>query len=351
VESVVGGLAANRLANGARDKSSGSRGRSISRSRSRSRSVVDRLRSRSRSIFGRDRSQSRDRSRDRGRSASRGRGLKEVAALGGAAAIAKTIYDRVRSKSRGAVKRDASVSSDESYVPSRRQRYQPEAPSDDRAGGQDEYNRGRSAEQTAGDEDDASDRKRGSSVSTEDTDDLVDHYKKTRVKEFLTAALASVATIHAAHGVYSSMVASEARHKKVMEGEISPEQARKLKSKNVLQDVAAVGIAALSIKSAFSEWKEMTEMRKEKHEIDVRRRKRIKARERARDQRMIQPYAGGYGQGAPPAAPVGGGAAAGYYGGGGSGGPSAYADANPYQPQYSNIPPPPVGAPPPNRYD
>jgi len=182
-------------------------------------------------------------------------------------------------------------------------------------------------------------RNRGGSAdshSSQDTDDLKEGYKKLRGKEFITAALASVATIHAAHGVYSSMVASEGRHKKVMEGDMTTETARKLKSKNMLQDAAAVGIAALSIKSAFSEWKDMTEQRKERKEAYAKRRKRIKARERReREMRMAQQY--GY-------PPPGG---ADYYRGSG---PPQYGDANPYQTYGQGIPPPPVGAPP-NRYD
>ena len=69
--------------------------------------------------------------------------------------------------------------------------------------------------------------------------------KKMRGKELLTAGLATVATIHAAHGVYQSMEGSEKRHKLVAEGEMSPEEARKKRSKAWLQDAAAVGIEAL----------------------------------------------------------------------------------------------------------
>jgi len=140
----------------------------------------------------------------------------------------------------------------------------------------------------------------------------------------MVAGLATVATIHAAHGVYSSMAAGRKRHQLVLEGEMSPEEARKRKSKNLLQDAAAVGIAALGIKSAYSEWKEMHEMRKEKHEIEARHRRHKQRHEReARNPRRSQDY---------PAVP--------YY-------PSApnYGDANPYR-AYDNIPPPPVGGPP-----
>jgi len=152
----------------------------------------------------------------------------------------------------------------------------------------------------------------------------------------LTAGLASVATIHAAHGVYNSMVASEKRHQLVMEHKMSPEEARKRKSKNMLQDAAAVGIAALGVKSVFSDWKEMNESRKEKHELEARRRRHQKARERKARELQNGGSAGGgfgygYGQYPPPAGP-------------------GYVDSNPYQfygnQSYAgNLPPPPVGGP------
>jgi len=113
---------------------------------------------------------------------------------------------------------------------------------------------------------------------------------------------------------------------------MSPEEARKRKSKNIVQDVAAVGIAALGIKSAFSEWKEMNESRKEKHEIEARHRKHRKARERKQRELQNPNYGSpqGYGQypGYPP--PPGPG----------------YGDANPYQAYAGSLPPPPMGGPP-----
>merc|ERR1711881_454328 len=116
IESVVGGLAANRLANGPRSRSN-SRGRSQSRSRSRS---LFRSLSRGRSAS-RGRGRSRDGSADSyspDRKRSKSRGLKELVAAGGIAAAGKAIYDRVRSKSRGRA-RSASVSSQDSYADSR----------------------------------------------------------------------------------------------------------------------------------------------------------------------------------------------------------------------------------------
>ncbi|KAF2131702.1 hypothetical protein P153DRAFT_365272 [Dothidotthia symphoricarpi CBS 119687] len=175
-------------------------------------------------------------------------------------------------------------------------------------------------------------RGRGVSSDSESSTDMENQRKKLRGKELLTAGLATVATIHAAHGVYSSMEASESRRKLVGEGEMSPEEARKRKSKNMLQDAAAVGIAALGIKSAYSEWKEMNEQRHSVKELEARRRKRRKARERSEKEARLNalspqnayanPYA--YPVAANPAYPS----------------TTSYVDANPY----SAMPPPPMGA-------
>jgi hypothetical protein len=393
IESVIGGLVTNRLANGSSRAASraGSRGRSASRSNS----MVGRLRSRSRSIFGGGRSPSRGRSSSReGGGGERGRsksatGLKGLAAAGGAAAVGKLIWDRVRSKSRGRLDRDRSRSvgsEDSSYVPSRRQRYGQKGSQDQqgqrglgngalgggpsrgqydgRSEDDHEISRGRSAEKNTGStgEGDDRNRSRSHSTSTISSTDLEKQHKKTRTKELVTAGLATVATIHAAHGVYSSMMASEKRRKLVREGEMSPEEARKRKSKNMLQDAAAVGIAALGLKSAFGEWKEMNESRKEKHELEARRARHLKNRERRqkelqdrvadlqqhptrppgqrgddyndRDDRDDRRYGQGSGYPAQSNAP-------------------GYGDANPYgayggahQGYASSLPPPPHGGPP-----
>jgi len=175
--------------------------------------------------------------------------------------------------------------------------------------------------------------RRDSSADSESSTDMEEKRKKLRGKELLTAGLATVATIHAAHGVYSSMVASENRRKLVGEGEMTAEEARKRKSKNMLQDAAAVGIAALGIKSAYSEWKEMNEQRHSVKELETRRRKRRKLRERREKEARMNALGGNMNGAAanPYAYPV---AANQSY-------PTSYADANPYG---SSVPPPPMGA-------
>ncbi len=70
----------------------------------------------------------------------------------------------------------------------------------------------------------------------------------------------------------------DARHKAVAEGDMTPEEARKLKAKATLQDAASVGIAALGIKGAFSEIKEANEMRHECRELREKKEERHKKR-------------------------------------------------------------------------
>lgn len=108
--------------------------------------------------------------------------------------------------------------------------------------------------------------------------------KKLKGKEYLTAGLAAVATIHAAHGIYQSMEATEKRHFEVARGEMSHEEAKRLRNKARLQDAAAIGIAALGIKSAYEEWQEVKESRHEfgtlKEERQKRHEKRVKKAEK-----------------------------------------------------------------------
>ncbi|KAF2973089.1 hypothetical protein GQX73_g462 [Xylaria multiplex] len=295
-ESVLGGLLGNRMLNG------------------------------SRKDIEEDRSTGRSRSRSRARSSSRGRGpgLAALATAGlGALGAKKLVESRSRSRSR--------ARSDDSYDDrddSRRRRSRsrsivdgarrslakiglgngPDDHSprgDSRRGGHSRYDDdddyymrgGRGPE----DDDYYDERSRGgrsrsrsqsrgrsSSVSSSDLGDS-DTDKKTtgkmRRKQLITAGLATVATIHAAHSVYQSMEAGNARHKAVQQGKLSPQEAKKLKSKAILQDAASVGIAALGVKGAISELKEAREQAKSitewKQERERRHQKRIERLKRA----------------------------------------------------------------------
>ena len=314
VEAVIGGLAGNRLINGSRSKS---------RSRSRGRGP-----------------------RDRGGGNSGLGGAGALAATGLAALAGKTLMDRGKSKDR---RRGRSSSSDYSRSPPRRSRSKSVSAyigrglnkgmaavglgnkKDDRR--DDEYNQRRQIDDggytprpRGGDG--GLDR-HGSGTDSYDSDEEVKKQKKMRGKEFLTAGLASVATIHAAHSVYQSMEKREKRHKEVKEGKMSAEEAQKLKNRARLQDAASIGIAALGIKGAVSEWKEMKEMDHEyKHACEEfeqkRQRRRQKQLTRNNSHRNSEPNLNSRYQ---------------VYGNGG--GPR-YQDGNPYG--AGGLPPPPMGA-------
>ncbi|KAI0183976.1 hypothetical protein EV127DRAFT_251258 [Xylaria flabelliformis] len=310
VESVIGGLVGNRMLNG------------------------------SRKDIEEDRSTGRSRSRSRARSSSRGGGhgpgLAALATAGlGALGAKKLMESRSRSRSR--------ARSDDSYDDrddSRRKRsrsrsivdgarrslakiglgngpderrddrsYDDDSPrggsrrgANDRYDDDDYYMRG-----GRGPEDDYYDnrsrggrsrsrsrsRSRGGRSSSVSSSDLGDSdtdrktHSKLRKKQFITAGLATVATIHAAHNVYASMEKRNARHRAVQEGKLSPQEAKKLKAKAIMQDAASVGIAALGIKGALSEVKEAREQTKSVHEWkqerERRHQKRIERLKRAND--------------------------------------------------------------------
>ena len=260
-EAVIGGLIGNRVLNGARDKSA-------------------------------DRSRSRSRARSRGGGG--GGGLEGLAAGGLAAAAGKAFLDyRNRSKSRG---RRSYDSDDDSRSPPRNKKRSKSVSDyvsqgmaalglkDDKGGRgdrrgrgydsgyDDPYYQGSAGRLRGGGGEGGDGVKSDASDSDSDTSDISSseeerRTKKMRGKEWITAGLASVATIHAAHSVYQSVENRKKRRKEVAEGKISPEEARKKKNKARLQDAASVGIAALGIKGAVSEWKEMNEQRNEIREF------------------------------------------------------------------------------------
>ena len=382
LEAVVGGLAGNRLINGSRnnveDDSRSRRGSSRSRSRGpagggggaglaalataglgalAAKKMSDRSRSRSRGGDRRrrgspdsydSRSPSPDRRHKRSKSVS-DYARKGLAALGiGEAAGAVDDHDRRRSEV-----------DEETHIHRSRRRHSPDDYYDDRRGSTrdvgyardrgDPYGNPRYADSRSsvgggsrngggaagrrakdgrrnrrvaeGKEGSDSDSSLGSSSGDEK------RIKKMKGKQLITAGLATVATIHAAHNIYQSMEKREARHKAVQEGEMTPEEARKLKAKATLQDAASVGIAALGIKGAISEIKEANEMRhetkefrekkEERHKKRVERQKKQKENDGGGGQRRLQGgdprYDNGprylddnpYSSGALPAPPVG----------------------------------------------
>ncbi|KAK4691945.1 hypothetical protein P7C71_g5166, partial [Lecanoromycetidae sp. Uapishka_2] len=360
IQSVIGGLAGNRLINGARDKD-GSRSRSRSRSRG-----------------GRD-----------GGGGGAGGGLAGLAAGGLAAAAGKAFMDRNKSSDRG--DRGRRYSDDDNYGRSSGKRsksvtdYARDAMNKISGGGK---VKDRGSRRDYSDDDDYAPRPRGgggeggdgikselSSQSSSDDDvsssEEDQERKQMGKRQLITAGLASVATIHAAQSVYKSIEGRKERKKEVAKGEMSPAEAKKKKNKARLQDASAVGIAALGIKSAYGEWKEMKEQRDEAHEFDIKRAERHARREqRAVDAKKygithgygdgqgayrasapdlspppttVYPNGGGYqGQGAYMSGGAGSGVGGGYYGE--PSGPH-YSDGNPFH--TGGVPPPPMGPEPP----
>lgn len=139
-------------------------------------------------------------------------------------------------------------------------------------------------------------RRRGSSSSSSNTSSLgssTDEEKqihKLQRKKWITAALASVATVHAAQKVYKSIENHDNRIKDVQSGKLSPEEAHKKARSSRWQDAAAIGIAALGIRGAISEWNDVTEehskhrelmeMKEEHHKKRMEHERRQKARDR-----------------------------------------------------------------------
>ena len=348
LQAVVGGLVSNRLINGSRDKD-------LSRSRSRSR----------------------NRRNDDGGGGGGG-GLAALGAGGLAAAAGKMFMDRNKSADRGGGRRHSSDDDDRRGGRGKRSK----SVSDYARQGMAAMGIGGDKGGSRRDHDDDSpprgyhSRPRGGggeggdvirsfpgSESSSDDDESSSEEEKERKKmghkQLITAGLASVATIHAAQSVYKSVEGRRIRQKEVAKGEMSPQEARKKKNKARLQDAAAIGIAALGIKGAYSEWKETKELRDEAHEFDKKRAERHARREqRALDQKKYglalhaphDQYSAStpnlHAQGPPsypqaPYSPVPASdyaAGAGYYGE--PSGPH-YADGNPYA--SGALPPPPMG--------
>ena len=145
-------------------------------------------------------------------------------------------------------------------------------------------------------------RRRGSSSSSSDTSsmgsstDEEKQIKKMKRKKWITGALASIATIHAAQKVYSSIENHDKRIIDVQTGKISPEEAHKKARSSRWQDAAAIGIAALGIRGAISEWNDVQEEHAQHRELmekkEEHHKKRLEYERRQRAKQRVGYYKG-----------------------------------------------------------
>ncbi|OAA53751.1 hypothetical protein SPI_09196 [Niveomyces insectorum RCEF 264] len=304
-ESVIGGLLGNRLVNGSRRNIEEDKRTGRSRSRSRARSDAgggsggggvsglaalataglgalgakklydNHERSRSRRRQSADSRDSRTRSPDRSRR-SRSRSVVDTARRGLAKLGLGNDDEDEPPRRRGGSshhhhhhRRDSADSYDDYPSDRRRGGGHRDRDRDYGRGGKDDYDdRDRSIRRRSGS---GSRRTKGGSKSDSDSDlgsssEDEKKAKKMKGKQIITTGLAAVATIHAAHNVYQSMEKRRSRNRAVKEGRLSPEEAKKLKTRALLQDAASVGIAALGIKGAISELKEVREVNHEMKE-------------------------------------------------------------------------------------
>ena len=159
--------------------------------------------------------------------------------------------------------------------------------SDDEVDYRNRRGRSRASARSRGNTTELRSRSSSSSSSLISSSEDEENCRKMRRKKWVTAGLATVATIHAAQKVYSSLEARDKRTLEVAKGEISPEEAKKKRNAARWQDAAAVGIAALGIKGAYGEWHEMAEQREEyskaREEREERHKKRVERARRARE--------------------------------------------------------------------
>ena len=363
VGAAVAGLAINRLVNGpsSRSQSRGPGGRRYSPdrgSRSRSRSkvgdllaggalaatakkVMDQVRGRSSSRGrgrGRSRSSSRD-SRDYSRSPKRGaRSRSRSVIAGGLAKLGldkqadKVDPTRERSRSRGPRSRSRGRYADDDYRDDRRGPYDPPnygrgSMYDNRDVSNNPSSRSRALDPDTGAlvnrphsvgpgggvlsppppgyEYRKEPQKNGDPETDSESDlghssDDEDLKTKSRKRLAISGGLATVATIHAGNSVYQSMEKRQARKRALKDGTIDREEAAKHKSRDRLQDAASIGLAALGLKGAYSEWKEVKETNEEFNEELEKRKRHARKREARRQKvRMVGMNHGEAGDSAP----------------------------------------------------
>ncbi|PHH71981.1 hypothetical protein CDD82_6228 [Ophiocordyceps australis] len=119
-----------------------------------------------------------------------------------------------------------------------------------------------------------------------DSDDDRRRARRIKGKQFVKGGLATVATIHAAHDMYQSWDKRRARLKAVQEGRISADEAKRRRAKDVVQDAASIGMAALGLSSVWKEMKEVKETTHECKQFKLEQARRHERREQRRHKQM-----------------------------------------------------------------
>ncbi|KAK2755860.1 hypothetical protein FQN54_005655 [Arachnomyces sp. PD_36] len=110
-----------------------------------------------------------------------------------------------------------------------------------------------------------------------------EHTRKKMVRhQMLTTGMATLATVHAAHQVVGSVKKRKERLAAVRDGDLDPEDARRMRWRNNAKDAASVGIAALGVHGAVDEWRDAgrkrAECRRFQEEAEERRARRRESR-------------------------------------------------------------------------
>ncbi|SPN97806.1 uncharacterized protein DNG_01318 [Cephalotrichum gorgonifer] len=282
-ESVIGGLLGNRIVHGSKKniEEDSKTGRSRSRSRLRSRSEsgggsgggvgsggLAALASAGLAAFGAKKAiDSRDDSRGRNSSPDRSHRSRSRSVVDGARrGLAKLGFGSEPADDR---RRDDASDYGGSRVSRRNRHYSDESDDDDYDDKRHHSSRrDRESRRHRGYDDEAEDRSArhrrkerarsdaGSSTDLGDSEEDERQARKIRGKQIITTGLASLATIHAAHGMYQSIGNRKTRELAVKAGKMSPTDARALKSKAIVQDAASVSLAVLGVKGALEELKE-----------------------------------------------------------------------------------------------
>jgi hypothetical protein len=117
-----------------------------------------------------------------------------------------------------------------------------------------------------------SDSDLGSSTDEEGT------RKELRKGALWATGFATLATVHTVHNISNKMKKHKTHDRKLRQGKISLEEVDKERVKHYLEDAASIGLSALAIKGAISEWQEAANSVRETRSFHHKSKQRAKQR-------------------------------------------------------------------------